>query len=147
MLSDISQVASLDPHDVVIVGGGAAGLMLAHGLSGRGLRVLVLEAGGEKRTSEAQDLYRGELADPLVHPRIDRYRERAIGGTSRIWGGRLIPFDPIDFMDRPWVPRSGWPLELETLQPYYQRAVLEAEGGQYAFSPMEALPASQSELV
>ena len=86
--SDLSQVASLEPQDVVIVGGGAAGLTLAHALSGKGLSILVLEAGGEKRTSEAQDFYRGEVTDPLVHPGIDRYRERAIGGTSRIWGGR-----------------------------------------------------------
>jgi len=79
MLSDISQLASLEPHDVVIVGGGAAGLTVAHALSGKGLKVLVLEAGGEKRTNDAQDFYRGELADPHTHPRIDRYRERAIG--------------------------------------------------------------------
>jgi choline dehydrogenase-like flavoprotein len=147
MLSDISQVAALDPHDVVIVGGGAAGLTLAHRLSGKGLRILVLEAGGEKRTSEAQDFYRGDVTDPLVHPSIDRYRERAIGGTSRIWGGRLVPFDPIDFGRRPWVPRSGWPITFDTLKPYYERAVFEAEGGKYAFSPAEALPRSQRELV
>ena len=147
MLSDISELASLEPHDVVIVGGGAAGLTVAHALSGKGLKVLVLEAGGEKRTNDAQDFYRGELADPRTHPRIDRYRERAIGGTSRIWGGRLIPFDPIDFQERPWVPGSGWPFEFETLKPYYERAVFEAEGGQYAFSPQDALPTSQSELV
>ncbi len=40
----------------------------------------------------------------------DNYRVRAIGGTSRIWGGRAIPFDPIDFEKRDWVPGSGWPL-------------------------------------
>jgi len=52
MLSDISQVASLDPHDVVIVGGGAAGLTLAHALSGKGLKILVLEAGGKNEQAK-----------------------------------------------------------------------------------------------
>jgi choline dehydrogenase-like flavoprotein len=137
----------MGPHDVVIVGGGAAGLTLARALSGRGLSILVLEAGGEKRTQQSQDVYRGELADPVIHPHIDRYRERAIGGTSRIWGGRLIPFDPIDFAPRSWVAGSGWPFGFEELEPYYKRAVTEAEGGRYAYDLAEALPASPAELL
>jgi len=145
MLSNISELASLEPHDVVIVGGGAAGLTLAHALKGKGLKILLLEAGGEKRKNSIQDFYRGEFNDP--HPRIDRYRERAIGGTSRIWGGRLIPFDPIDFERRPWVPHSGWPISYDSLKPYYERATREADGGVGAYDVLSALPNSQKEFV
>ena len=147
MLADIGQVGNIDLHDVVIVGGGAAGLTLARALSGKGLSILVLEAGGEKRTQQSQDVYRGELADAEIHPHIERYRERAIGGTSRIWGGRLIPFDPIDFAPRAWVPGSGWPFGFEELEPYYKRATAEAEGGNYAYALAEALPASPPEFL
>ena len=133
-------------YDVAIVGGGAAGLVIAHALSGKGLQVALLEGGGTKREGRSQELYRGEIADPQTHPSLDNYRVRAIGGTSRIWGGRVIPFDPIDFEERAWVPGSGWPFGFETLAPWYREAVGAADGGRYAYTPETALPGSQAEL-
>lgn len=147
MLLDAGQLGSSDKvYDVAIVGGGAAGLSLARELSGAGLSIIVLEAGGYKRTKASQEFYRGEVVDPKVHPWIDSYRVRAIGGSSRIWGGRTIPFDPIDFVARDWVPGSGWPFGFDELEPYYRRAVPETEAGRPAFLPSDALPGSQREL-
>ena len=76
--------------DVAIAGGGAAGLTLARTLAAGGLKVVLLEAGGDKKTAASQELYRGELVDPVVHPATHNYRVRALGGTSRIWGGRAF---------------------------------------------------------
>ena len=148
MILDVAALATADRvFDIAVVGGGASGLVLAHTLSEQGFEVALLEAGGLKATRASQELYRGELADPLVHPRLDAYRVRAMGGSSRIWGGRAIPYDPIDFEPRGWVPGSGWPFGFETLEPYYERAVVEAEAGRYAYTPHCAMPGSREELV
>ena len=132
--------------DVVVVGGGAAGLTLAHALRGSGRSVLVLEAGGEKEDRAVQDHYRGELTDARSHPFPHTYRRRALGGTSRIWGGRVIPYDPIDFAERPWAPGPGWPFPQEELLPYYRLAQDAAEAGPFDYDPATALPGRPAEL-
>jgi len=101
---------TLPPLDICILGGGAAGLTLAASLIESGLTIAVLEAGGHKPTPHGLDAYRGEVVDPKSHPFPHHFRVRAIGGASRIWGGRCIPFDPIDFATRPWVAGPGWPI-------------------------------------
>jgi len=132
--------------DVVIGGGGAAGLTLAHALGAAGKRVILLEAGGDKKTKASQDYYRGELTDPVVHPPTHNYRVRAMGGTSTIWGGRAIPFDAIDFEQRDWVPGSGWPFGREELADYYAKAMDASEAGRMEFCAEHALPGTQKEL-
>ena len=132
--------------DICIVGGGAAGLTLADTLRGSGLTVLVLEAGGLKQTAAAQEPYRGEVVDPASHPWLEHFRVRAIGGASRAWGGRCLPFDPIDFEDRPWVPGPGWPIDLQSLTEDYQAAQVAAEAGPFDYDPATALPGAQVEF-
>jgi choline dehydrogenase-like flavoprotein len=135
-----------DAFDVLILGGGAAGLSLAAILSSRSINVAVVEAGGRTRSKTSQAIYRGELADPTIHPRIDSYRVRAIGGTSTIWGGRAIPFDPIDFEKRSWVPGSGWPFDDTELSPYYVGALDLCDAGRPIYTADEALENAQAEL-
>ena len=132
--------------DVCIVGGGAAGLTLAHALKDSGLSILLLEAGAERAGKASQEAYRGELVDPLSHPWLHHFRVRAIGGSSRIWGGRCIPFDPIDFERRDWVAGPGWPFGIETLRPYYVAAQDAAEAGAYDYDPGSVLPGAQPEF-
>ncbi|MDQ2633697.1 MAG: NAD(P)-binding protein, partial [Pseudomonadota bacterium] len=143
-LSDLQD--SNRSNDVIIVGGGAAGLTLAHALGAAGRHVVLLEAGGDKRTKVSQEYYRGDLADTVVHPPTHNYRVRAIGGTSTIWGGRAIPFDPIDFEERDWVPGSGWPFGQDELAGFYGKAMDAAEAGRSDFCPEHALPGAQREL-
>ena len=147
MLGSLVDLQNSDQrHDVVIVGGGAAGLTLAHALGAAGKHVLVLEAGGDRKTKASQEYYRGELADAVVHPPTHNYRVRALGGTSTIWGGRAIPFDPIDFEKRDWVPSSGWPFGRDELAGFYEKAMDAAEAGRPDFCPEQALPGAQKEL-
>jgi choline dehydrogenase-like flavoprotein len=132
--------ARSEPVDVVIVGAGAAGLTLADALIGAGLDVLVLEAGAEKPSKAGQEPFEGFLADPAAHPWLHHYRLRAAGGASQLWGGRCVPFDPIDFEARPWAPGPGWPFPIETLEPFYAKAQVAAEAGAWDYDPRTALP-------
>lgn len=148
MIAQFAKITNEVPsYDVCIVGGGAAGLSMAAALIHSSLRVVILEAGGERQTKAAQALYEGELADPLVHPLLHHFRVRALGGSSRIWGGRCVPFDTIDFERREWVPNSGWPITREALLPFYHSAQDVVEAGSFDYDPSSALPRSQVEMV
>lgn len=128
--------------DVCVVGGGAAGITLALSLSGRGLSVLLLEAGERTNDKRAQAHYEGEVADERMHSPVHRYRLRGLGGSTSLWGGRCMPYDPIDFEERAWVPHSGWPISYEGLQPYYARANAWCEAGRFAYDARTALPSA-----
>jgi choline dehydrogenase-like flavoprotein len=49
-------------------------------------------------------------------------RLRYFGGTTNHWAGFCMPFKPEDFEAQPWLPHSGWPIDLDEMQPYIQRA-------------------------
>jgi choline dehydrogenase-like flavoprotein len=126
---------------VCIVGGGPAGISLALSLSGQGLKIVVLESGGMREHAATQALYAGEVADEKLHSPPDKYRQRRLGGSTAIWGGRCVPFDPIDFEKRAWVPNSGWPISYEELLPFYPQANALSEAGRFAYDANEALGA------
>lgn len=120
--------------DVCIVGAGAAGISMALELVGSGLDVLVVESGGFKSDAKTQDLYAGEVADLKMHSTPDRYRQRMFGGSTTIWGGRCIPFDPIDFEKRDWIPHSDWPIGYDDVAAFYPAANRLCEAGEYEYS-------------
>src|ERR1700712_6142624 len=93
---------------VCIAGAGAAGITLACELDGCGFDVLLLEAGGAGPDPEVDTDYLGEATRP--HADTPQFRRSMLGGTTSIWGGRCVPFDPIDFERRDYIPDSGWPI-------------------------------------
>ncbi|MEW5727651.1 MAG: GMC family oxidoreductase, partial [Pseudomonadota bacterium] len=125
--------------DIAIVGAGPAGITVAHELMGSGLTVLLLEAGGRKADARGPEFFHGEVADPGRHPPTTLYRVRALGGTTTLWGGRCVPFDPIDFERRPHIPHSGWPITHGELLPWYARANAYCEAGPFRYDAAEAL--------
>ncbi len=133
--------------DVCVVGGGAAGISLALALSGQGLRILLLESGLRRRHGATQALYAGEVADERLHSPPDRYRERRMGGSTATWGGRCVPFDPLDFETRSQVPGSGWPLSFEDLLPFYPEANELAEAGRFSYDADEALGPAAAPMI
>jgi choline dehydrogenase-like flavoprotein len=125
--------------DVCVVGGGPAGIALTLALSQRGFSVVMLESGQLALDAKTQSLYEGEVADERLHSPPDKYRQRRLGGSTAIWGGRCTPLDPIDFEMRSHVAHSGWPLSYDDLLPYYPQANALAEAGRFSYDAGEAL--------
>jgi choline dehydrogenase-like flavoprotein len=116
--------------DVCIIGAGVAGLTLAREFIGQRFRVCVLESGGRKPDQQTQVLYRGENIGNPYYP-LETASARYLGGSSNFWhtavgescvGARMRPLDRIDFLERDWVPYSGWPFDKTHLEPFYERA-------------------------
>ena len=125
--------------DVCVVGGGPAGIALTLALSERGFSVVLLESGQLKADEKTQSLYEGEVANERLHSPPDKYRQRRLGGSTAIWGGRCMPLDPIDFETRSQVPDSGWPISYADLLPYYPQANALAEAGRFSYNADDAL--------
>jgi choline dehydrogenase-like flavoprotein len=133
--------------DVAIVGAGAAGIAMALELMDSKLSVLLLESGGLEEEPATQDLYAGTVADARLHSPPVRYRQRRLGGTTTIWGGRCMPFDAIDFETRPAVPASGWPIGRDDLDPFYPRANALCEAGEFAYTTGAAFGSDELPIV
>jgi choline dehydrogenase-like flavoprotein len=111
--------------DVVIVGAGAAGIVLAHELTSRNQSVLLLESGGFRFDEPTQKLYDGPAVGTVLTPEahyLASTRLRYYGGSTNHWSGWCRPLDPIDFEQRDRVPHSGWPIGADELARYYRRA-------------------------
>jgi choline dehydrogenase-like flavoprotein len=115
--------------DLIVIGGGMAGLTLAREWAGSGRSVAVIESGGKAFDPAVQDLYRGagvmrapDNPDKPFDDYLHQSRRRMLGGSGNIWGGKCVPLDPADFAERAWVPGSGWPVSRKSLQRDYDRA-------------------------
>ncbi len=104
--------------DICIVGGGPAGIAIAHRLRDSGLTVLLLESGGFDPELASQALFRGDITGRPYY-RLDACRFRLLGGSTNRWGGWCRPLEAVDFERRSWLPWSGWPITAQTLEPYY----------------------------
>ncbi|MEX5729693.1 choline dehydrogenase-like flavoprotein [Rhodovulum iodosum] len=129
--------------DVLVVGGGPAGLTVARALAGTRRDVLVLESGRLQEAPETEEL-NTVIGDPdawtaeqlrrretfhAPQARLwsnDRQafgvRCRALGGSTAAWAGKSAAFDTIDFAARPWVPNSGWPVRRDEIELHLDRA-------------------------
>ncbi|PZA12815.1 GMC family oxidoreductase [Rhodopseudomonas palustris] len=129
--------------DLVIVGGGPAGLSVARELRRAPLRILIVESGLLEEAPEATELSTLEsIGEPSAPQQIEKriafhgansrswaqdrqpygVRCRALGGSTHAWAGKSAAFDGIDFEERAWVPQSGWPIERSCLDPFLERA-------------------------
>jgi choline dehydrogenase-like flavoprotein len=123
--------------DLVIVGGGPAGITLAMALANTKLNVLLLESGGSNFDPNIQRLYSGSIDSSgpggSDYAALDAGRLRSLGGGTNHWGGWCRPMDAEDFEARPWMPYSGWPFPRKALEPYYPKAQSLVEAGPWIY--------------
>jgi choline dehydrogenase-like flavoprotein len=124
MICDLRKLAAPEVFetDLCIIGAGAAGIAIAREFIGSPWRVLLLEGGGFHREQSSQQLYVGpSIGEPYYQP-LDACRSRFFGGSTNCWVGMCAPLDEIDFEERPWIPRSGWPISYNEVEPFLGRA-------------------------
>jgi choline dehydrogenase-like flavoprotein len=108
--------------DLVVVGAGPAGIVVALELATQGFDVLLIESGGESFSREAQELSDAAELNPDLHAPMSIATRRQVGGASVIWGGRCVPYDPVDLDFRPHISDARWPVSYDELTPHFQRA-------------------------
>lgn len=111
---------SLSPR-VIVIGAGAIGLYVASQLAARDCQVIVIEAGNADLGRYAAESY---TTAGRPHTGIRLGRGRNLGGTTSLWGGQLVEFQPIDFHGRTWMPNSQWPVGYDEIYPYYRPTYL-----------------------
>ena len=124
MLKDIRELAdgSHLKADIVIIGGGMQWV-------GSDKTVLILESGGLVHDAETQKLYAGTttLSGPdgtrqTANEYLQTSRARFYGGSLNWWAGVCVPIQSAAFEARAWIGEKGWPISLNDLMPFYDRA-------------------------
>ncbi|MGF1523917.1 MAG: GMC oxidoreductase [Leptolyngbyaceae cyanobacterium] len=132
---------------IAIVGAGPAGIVLALELAQAGHTVILIESGSLEFSEAAQELGEASHFDPNFHAPMSECTRRQVGGTSVIWGGRCVPYDPIDFDQRDHIPNSSWPVTYGELEGYFQRACDYFFCGKSSFNIRELPNIAQKSIV
>lgn len=139
MIVDAEQVTpgSTIDTDLVVIGAGPAGIVAALEAARRGAHVVVIETGGRSADPQAQALSVAAELDKDLHAPVEMTVSRQVGGTSAIWGGRCVPYDPIDFEARPFLPTSPWPVGYDEVARYHAAACDWMKAGRPVFDAHE----------
>jgi choline dehydrogenase-like flavoprotein len=142
--------ASSYDADVIVIGSGVTGALVAYELAKAGKSVLILEAGDRVERWKAIEKYRS-LPDKGIamfspypnrpwapNPIGGKYLEqkgpvaygttyvRMVGGTTWHWDSATWRLLPNDFKLKTLYGRGrDWPISYDDLEPYYQRAEIE----------------------
>lgn len=103
--------------EICVVGAGIAGLLLGTRLARAGRRAIVLESGG-LRPDAAHDALNAVEDVAGFYSGAQAGRTRALGGTSSLWGGRMLPLTADDMAARPELGLPAWPIAPADLAPY-----------------------------
>ncbi len=140
---------SMEETDILVIGSGVAGSLVAWRLAGQGRKVTILEAGPRLDRSDLVERYRqlvdkddymapypgephapeaGDGSDYIVENGPDRYGTqyiRGVGGTTWHWAAASWRLLPVDFrLKSAHGVGRDWPIGYEDIEPWYQRAEL-----------------------
>jgi choline dehydrogenase-like flavoprotein len=106
--------------EICIVGTGMGAVSVAKRLISAGRRVIFIETGpltNSRRDSAAVHIE--NIGRPFG---IAVNRGLEVGGGTAFWHGICAPLDEEDFLERPWITYSGWPIQRRDLAPWYAAA-------------------------
>ena len=118
---------------ICIVGAGPVGISLATELDRFGYSVLLLESGRNSANAYVQDLSNADIVSREIHDDMSIAVSRQLGGSSNLWGGLCVRYDPVDFVPRPGLVDARWPMTYKDLLPYYDRACIHTRSGEPIF--------------
>jgi hypothetical protein len=147
-VTDFSAGSTIE-SDVIVVGAGAIGIAAAVELARSGVRVALIESGLTRRNKAAQELAEfGSGQDDFFNARSEVTVRRQVGGTTAMWGGRCVPYDPIDYEYRQFITNCPtWPVSYDDVAPYMQGACDWLNCGRDAFNAHSLPELSAASLV
>lgn len=122
MITEVPEPAIFSKRwDICVIGSGAIGIAMALSLSRSGKSVIVVEAGSEEISDQAQSFY---TCESVGHPHegCSKGRFRVFGGSTERWGGQAMRFEPEDFERRDGIHPDGWPVSADELSRFYDQA-------------------------
>jgi choline dehydrogenase-like flavoprotein len=129
------------PSDVAVIGAGPVGLKCALDLADSGLDVVLIESGTTGHDAASQALSAATITNLGTHAPMDLAVQRGLGGTSALWGGRAVPFDPQDFEPHADAAGADWPITARDVSPWYEAACRFLDCGPAVFEdPLPAQP-------
>ncbi|HZZ75627.1 MAG TPA: GMC family oxidoreductase [Puia sp.] len=133
--------------DICIIGGGPAAISLALSFLNLHSKIIILTGGTWKERSRHRALNKGVIDPVGSHEPLEENRRRVFGGGTSVWGGRCVPFDPIDFEKRSWIPNSGWPITYDQVEQYFERSLQFCEAGENNFDARVVFPGKNPEII
>jgi len=133
--------------ELCVIGGGPVAIALAWQLGRAGRDVILLPGAGPQEREEDRERYRGLVEPPGSHEPLEENRRRVWGGTGTAWGGRCVPYDPIDFENRSWIPHSGWPISQAEAEQHLGEALEFCEAGLDDFDAATVFPQAPREIL
>jgi hypothetical protein len=130
--NDIEQGAHLRAR-LIVIGAGPAGIVSALEANRKGIEVIVVETGNRRRRRNYQKLSSAHRRRPDVHAPVEFTVSRGIGGTTSIWGGRCVPYDKVDFVERDVTRAARWPVSYQDVEPFFVRACQWMQCGRPVF--------------
>jgi choline dehydrogenase-like flavoprotein len=129
------------PTDVLAIGAGLAGAVLAKRLSDRGVRVVCLEQGPwvlpgdhphygdefefelRRRWARSPSVRRHAADYPIAANRVDVILYNGVGGSTAHYNAHWPRLKPVDFRkgtEHGLAGSADWPIAYEDLAPYYE---------------------------
>ena len=136
MIEDLSGASgsSVRRGALAVIGAGPAGVTLTLEAARLGIDVILIESGGLEEDPLLQEVVEAAALDPMRHAPLRMTHLRQVGGTSNIWGGRSLPFDPVDFVTRSIAGDVRWPVSLEEISAFFPAACRWLDCGRDVFN-------------